>query len=279
MDVNIVGIDVGTVLHRPTSGVCRTGQDGFLLAHTFIDKLSRQNLLGESSSFDLLSIDGPVLPLGVLHYDVRTVEKVFLWGAFRLRCAPGETRHGMGAAVRRAGCDTAVQFADSTCQSRTATGFPMVQSGRGLIEAFPNCFLGVMLPDSTFPDPMPKLKRGEKFEWLLARWRSNAAVQDLQHRLGWADQGFWLELAKNTHHEEQAGLVCALTGVCVHRNQYVAVGNEVTGYFFLPPWETWQPWAKAGLALNRRDPRLARANGQVEVWIAGRKFEVSDALP
>lgn len=277
-DVSIVGIDVGLVLHRPTSGICRTGKDGFLVDHTFIDKLSRQAIVGKQVKIDLLAIDGPILPRGSLNYLTRPVEKVFLWGAFRTRCPSGETRRGLGAALRRGGCDTASQFA---CQlTRRVKGqFPRVQVGLPIVEAFPNCFLGVMLEATAYPEPIPKFERGQRFEWLLTLWRRSTAYKALRDLLDWDQDNLWNELSKNSHHEQQAGLICALTGVCVHRNAYVAVGGPVTGYFFLPPWELWQPWAKEGLRVNRLDRRLSQCSEPVEIWISGQRIESTDALP
>lgn len=273
---NAVGIDVGLVLHSPTSGLCRTGDCGFAATHSFLDKLSRQASLKMPARVDLLAIDGPVLPAGQLDYDLRPVEKIFLWNVFRRRCSVGETRRGIGAALRRGGCDTALQFASRTSNSICTTTYPQIQKGLHVIEAFPNAFLGVMLPDAQYPNPMPTLRRGGKFEWLLASWRQLGCVQRLQKTLAWTEPALWAELQTNTHHEEQAGLVCALTAVCVLKNTYVAVGEPQGGYLFLPPWSLWSDWAKNGVCRNRIDRRLPRP---VDVWIDGVKYSSNQPLP
>jgi hypothetical protein len=274
----VAGIDVGTVLHRPTSGVCRSGGNGFSLTHTFIDRLSRKQALEPFDRFDVIAVDGPVLPIDVLDYRIRPVEKLYLWGAFHRRCKAGETTHGIGAAVRRGGCDTAVQFADTAQQADCDIAIPRVQRERNVVEAFPNCFMGVMLPDDCFRNPIPRLSRGEKFGWLLERWRANRIFVRLRNLLTWNDDRFWREIEFNTHHEEQAGLVCALTAICALREKYVAVGEQGTGYFFLPPWRTWAPWAKDGLRRNLRDRRLRIHTDRVEIWINGKTINVAPPL-
>lgn len=273
---NIVGIDVGLVLHSPTSGLCRTGDSGFRATHSYIDKLSRQHTLEIPPHIDLLSVDGPILPTSQLHYDIRPVEKVFLWKPFQRRCSVGETRHGIGAALRRGGCDTALQFASRTTDSRCSTKYPQIQKGLHVIEAFPNAFLGVMLSENLYPNPMPRLKRGGKFEWLLEGWRQQRCIQQLQAQLNWKDPNLWHELSSNNHHEEQAGLICALTAVCVLKNSYVAVGEPQGGYLFLPPWNMWADWAQEGLRRNRADSRLPRP---VDVWIDGTQYASNQPLP
>lgn len=273
---SLVGIDVGLVLHTPTSGLCRTGDCGFQVTHSYIDKLSRQAALSIPDQIDLLAVDGPVLPAGQLDYATRPVEKALLWGVFQRRCAVGETRRGIGAALRRGGCDTATQFARRTTGSDCETTYPQIQAELHVVEAFPNAFLGVMLPDDQYPDPMPKLKRGGKFEWLLERWRRQGCVQALQTALNWDEPDFWSELSTNSHHEEQAGLICALTAVCVYRGSYVAVGEPIGGYLFLPPWNMWADWAKQGIGRNRTDRRLTRP---VEVWIDGTRYGNDQPLP
>src|SRR6056297_3415147 len=248
---NLVGIDVGLVLHRATSGLCRTGSDGFSVARSYTDQLSRQSAIEIPEQIDLLAIDGPVLPTNQIDYRIRPTEKALLWNVFRRRCAVGETCRGIGAALRRGGCDTARQFGDRTANSNCQTTYPQIQAHRHVIEAFPNAFMGVMLDDAPYMESMPRLKRGGRFEWLLSTWRKNAAVQQLKTRLQWDEPELWKELASNGDHEEQAALVCALTAVCVYRNAYVAVGEPIGGYLFLPPWELWAEWAIKGIDHNR----------------------------
>ncbi|MEQ8848159.1 hypothetical protein [Botrimarina sp.] len=271
----VLGIDVGLVLHRPTSGVCLSGEGRFAVGHACADKLSRAAVIGPVERVDVVAIDGPVLPRGSLHFGVRPVEKVFCWKPFIGRASVGETRHGIGAALRRGGCDTAEQFGELTSGSPCATPYPRVQQGRHLVEAFPNALLGLMLPEADF-DEQPKHRRGGRFDWLLRAWRERRGDKRLRRAIGWDDAALWREIGSNTHHEEQAGLLCAATAACVVQNRYTAVGEPQGGYLFFPPWELWAPWAKEGLGRNRDDPRLPRP---VDVWIDGERFAAAEPLP
>lgn len=271
---NLAGIDVGLTLLKKTSGVCRTGEAGVLVAHTYIDKLSRLNALVPVQQFDMLAIDGPVLPAGTLHYDRRVCETAFVTGAFQRRCKPGLSHvAGTGQALRRAGCDTAAQFAAETTGEAAVTDLPRIQQGRNIIEAFPNAFLGVLLPDGSYV-AQPKLKRGAKFGWLLEKCRESQALERLKEMIGWDAPALWEGLRTNGHHEEQAGIVCAVTAVCAWQGKYVAVGEPAGGYFFLPPWTLWQDWAKSALKASRR-----RVQPALDVWVDGTRYGRGDQLP
>jgi len=226
------------------------------------------------SSFSALAIDAPVLPPGTLHYEVRSCEKVFVWREFQKRCKPGESQvRGTGQALRRAGVETAHSFACAVSSEELARPFPKVFDGRNIVEAFPNAFLGVSLKSAAF---VKCPARGAKFDWLYGQWLGEGVSDRLRPILAWEREDFWMSLATNVQHDERAALVCALTAICVVRGRYVAVGENDTGFFFLPPWELWQPWARRAVDTNRVDRRLDR---QVEVWIDGARFGPEDPLP
>jgi predicted nuclease with RNAse H fold len=271
--MNVAGIDVGLTLIDRTSGVCRTGDDGEVIAHTYIDRLSRVQELGRAIFFDVLAIDAPVLLKHELHYRPRACEKMFIWGAFQRRCKCGETQvSGTGQALRRAGIDTAHAFADDVATSDCVRAFPRVFGDHNIVEAFPNAFIGITLPEQTFGST---LARGAKFDWLYDRWLESGVPGRLKGLLGWDRETFWRAIEDNSHHDERAALVCALTALCVLRGTYVAVGEPSGGYFFLPPWETWAEWARTAVNQNRIDRRLP---APVEIWISGNRFTTERAL-
>jgi len=102
------------------------------------------------------------------------------------------------------------------------------------------------------------------------------AVAGMTELLHWEEPQFWAAVANNAQHDEQAALICALTALCVWRGNYTAVGDPLGGYFFLPPWELWQQWAKDALHENRRDRRLQT---NALVWINGHCFQQGADLP
>jgi hypothetical protein len=270
---DIAGIDSGLTLKDATSGVCRTGAGGFALGHTYIDKLSRMQLLSPLKRFDCLGVDAPVLPKGVLHYTPRPVESLFMCGAFQTRCKPGASHvTGTGQALRRAGCDAAVQFEAETAAT-APVNYPRIQQGQNVVEAFPNAFLGVMLPSEVID--AAAAGRGEKTDTFFALCVQRGVFAALEQHLAWLDPPFWASFPVTTHHDDLAALVCAATAVCAYTGKYVAVGEPSGGYFFFPPWPLWQRWARVALAGERRRAEF-RA---VRVWIDGREFDAASSLP
>ena len=271
---DVAGIDVGLTLLDRTSGVFRTGTSGDVLDHTYADRLSRLAALGGDCMYSVMAIDAPVLPPHQLNYEVRACEKVFVWGEFQKRCKPGESHvPGTGQALRRAGVETAHSFETSVATTDVGRVFPRVFGQRNIVEAFPNGFLGVCLRESVFQS-CPQ--RAEKFDWLYEQWLSNRTLEQVTPVLDWPRDAFWRAVATTRQHDERAALVCAMTALCVLRGRYVAVGEGETGFFFLPPWGVWQPWARSALATNRRDVRLPRS---VDVWIDGTRYSSRDRLP
>jgi hypothetical protein len=114
---------------------------------------------------------------------------------------------------------------------------------------------------------MPPLKRGQKFDWLYDEWRSTGLFHKLTAEL--ADilpEDFPLHCDRNHDHEERAALICLATAASVVSGRYVAVGEPVGGYFFLPPWSLWADWARAEVDLQRK------ARAPIAVWINGATF-------
>ena len=99
---------------------------------------------------------------------------------------------------------------------------------------FPNAFLGVTLGNDDYRC-LPQLQRGKKFDRLYEVARDRSVFRGLCGLLSWNDGKFWQALETNDQHDERAALICALTAVCSYRGRYVAVGDPVGGYFFLPP--------------------------------------------
>jgi hypothetical protein len=154
--------------------------------------------------------------------------------------------------------------------------YPRVQSGTNLVEAFPRAFVAVMLRDEEFAED-PGAVRSPA--WLHDRCLSTGAWDRLRLNLPWHDHGLWTALYSDQHYEEErAALIAVLAAVAVHVGRYVAVGEPQGGYIFLPPWNLWQPWAKAGLDRNRSSLRLPN-QVDVDVWINGRRFKPYVSLP
>lgn len=276
---NIAGIDCGLTLKDPTSGVCRTGAGGFAVGHTYIDKLSRAQILMPVAHFDCLGIDAPVLPLNVLDYAHRSAESLFMRGIFQKRCKPGASKvRGTGQALRRSGCDTAIQFAVETYVQGDVL-YPRIQTNQNIVEAFPNAFLGVMLDEQIIDNALKRISRGEKSDEFFLLCNNHGVFRALEEHLDWQDATFWAAFLNTEHHDDRAALVCAVTAICAHQGHYVAVGDMAGGYFFLPPWPLWKPWAKKALDIERHGREFCQNFPDLNIWVSGEVFAVNQALP
>ena len=94
----------------------------------------------------------------------------------------------------------------------------------------------------------PKLRRGERFDWLYDRTIED---DDLLSRLAGAvdlPSTVWEKLLEEKDHELRAALVCLITAAFSARGKEPEVGDDTGGWFWLPSKSLWQPWAIEGLA-------------------------------
>ncbi len=240
--LNLGGLDVGFSPRKRTAGIGRYSGGKCVFSCCFGSDAEAE--LARFGIYDLIAIDGPILPEGSKNLAmVRPVERLLSKGLFQKRCKPGMSHvRGTGIRLREASGFAASFAAHLTSGSRVTTSFPCVRDG-AVIEAFPNAFLGVCLEDEVF-GKMPVLNRGEKFDWLYYHWREKRLVKKLTS-LSLRERFYFDETFHRTaHHEHRAALVCLLTALCVSRGQFTAVGEERGGWLFLPPWECWAEWAR-----------------------------------
>jgi hypothetical protein len=57
----------------------------------------------------------------------------------------------------------------------------------------------------------------------------------------------WCRLRSETDHELRAALICLLTAALASKGTAAIIGEAEGGWFWLPPWSLWQPWAIEGL--------------------------------
>ena len=114
-----------------------------------------------------------------------------------------------------------------------------------MVEAFPNAFLGVVLPEEIYA-ARPKLPRGAKFDWLYNCWIESDLFSQAVMRCG-LPLGLTTRLHDERDHEKRAALVCLLTAAFAATGRAVAVGNGETGYFFLPDVDFWAAWSRETL--------------------------------
>jgi predicted RNase H-like nuclease len=269
--MNFIGLDVGFSSRKRSSGVARLNS-GVVSVGCATASLESRTVLFGVDEVDLAAIDAPIL--GRDSYDKRACERLFTLGCFQRRCKPGLSHvPGTGRAFRQAGHESARQLSEISSGRELLVKFPRVWGARNLIEAFPNAFMGVLLPGGCF-DQMPKLRRGRKFEWLYNECRERNIFDSVVNMIGTATLRSILQHIKsNQNHDQKAALICLLTAAAVTAGRYTAVGDPAGGYFFLPPWEAWAPWARQEVETQRR--RME----PVEMWIDGVRFRQSEPLP
>ena len=246
---SVAGLDVGFSLNKKTSGVATIVGQQIDLGRRFGGADAWEPILARGP-FQVIASDGPILPAGGDACSIRAVERLFSWGLFQRRCKPGSSHvRGTGLRLRTAAGEAADGLATAATFDETSASFPRVRRG-SIVEAFPDAFLGVCLDDPCYGAMPAPLKRGRKFNWLYHQWLRQKLVtkldlpEDLREELP-------TRFARTSNRDERAALVCALTALLVVRGTFSAVGDEAGGWFFLPPWEAWQPWARDAVEAGR----------------------------
>ncbi len=242
----LLGIDVGYSRSRPTTGIAWSLGEDFGSARTHTDWERRQRHIPASTIFAVIAIDGPLTPPEAPDTLDRLCERLFIRGAFQARCKPGLSHHGYGLTLRKAAAQTAAQV------RHLAAAAPIGRSvipGTAIIEAFPNAFLGVLLADERFA--VSRAAKRKKFDWLYDHAVETGVIEHLLDFIGWNNKRLLQEIATEGDHEKRAAWICLLTAACAVSGKSAVVGDDVGGWFWLPPSELWGPWAADALARNK----------------------------
>ncbi len=243
--MHLVGVDIGFSQRRRSNGIAVV-RDGTLVRAERLSVTERDEALRSLRDIDAVAIDAPLLPHGTVETLPRQCEQVFSRGAFQKRCKPGMSHvRGTGQLLREHGRRAADQLLLARSFHPSTEPQHRVWPDAPIVEAFPNAFLGVVLPDDAYANP-PQIKRGGKFDWLYDRWID----RDLFSRIAAAAQlspEIALRCNTETDHDIRAALVCLLTAAFAVNGTAVPVGRDVDGYFFLPPLTLWANWAKTSL--------------------------------
>lgn len=232
MSPDLLGIDVGFSEVNKSTGIACLHEDQLTLYRAGSKWEDRKQGLPPTFQPAAIAIDGPLLPAGADPKFVRSCEQFFARGAFCKRCKPGLSHFGTGFQLRQAAHNTHLQLAEHFTQTDYVLG-------DRLAEAFPNLFLGVLVSEEQYA-AIPKLRRGQKFDWLY-----DCAAKKL-----WELSNFLIlpdlvyqraEVEKD--HELRAAMVCLLTAALAATKQATLAGSAEGGWFWLPPLELWEPWA------------------------------------
>lgn len=237
--MNLLGVDVGFSKVQKSTGIAylHDGELGLYRADcTWAD---RRQHLPEGFMPEMIAIDGPLLPASAESKAVRSCEQFFSKGLFCRRCKPGLSHFGTGFLLREAAREAVEQFGGFFYNSDCSLG-------NKIAEAFPNLFLGVLVSDADYVS-MPKLKRGQKFDWLYG-----CAIGKLKQLAEFVSlPGIVYDYIENEQdHELRAGLICLLTAALAAQQKAITAGSAEGGWFWLPPLELWEPWAMEATRAN-----------------------------
>ena len=115
-----------------------------------------------------------------------------------------------------------------------------------IVEAFPNAFLGVLMPEVELL-AAPRFKRGRRFDWLYEQMVTTGRLESGAVRNLDLPDVVWHRLRSETDHELRAALICLLTAALASKGTTAIIGEAEGGWFWLPPWSLWEPWATRGL--------------------------------
>ncbi|MDQ3281702.1 MAG: DUF429 domain-containing protein [Acidobacteriota bacterium] len=239
--MHLAGVDIGFSERRRSNGIA-VFRDGQLVRAERLGVNERDTALRELRNVSVVAIDAPLLPPGTADTLPRYCERFFSLGHFQKRCKPGMSHiRGTGQRLREHGRRAAEQLLIARSFVPSVEPRQRVWHDAPIVEAFPNAFLGVGIPDDDYL-AASKMKRGGKFDWLYEHWIDRGLFRtvvdaaqlptEIAHRC-----------ETETDHDIRAALVCLLTAAFAAQGTAVAFGQEVDGYFFLPPAHLWAKWA------------------------------------
>ena len=248
--MNLLGVDVGYSRTKQTTGLAWRLAEKVGVCRTGTNWEERRRALPSDATFAIAALDAPLLPE---HEGTprRGCEQFFYGGRFWNRCRPGLSHYGRSYALRNAGYEAAAAFAQvldgSCCLSTDLTARP----NAALIEAFPNAFLGVLLSESAFETKKPKNKK--RSDWLYEKALQTQRIRMALKSLGWCDTSTIRRFEQEEDHDCRAALVCLLTAGFASAGAATVVGDVDHGWFWLPPRDIWDHWARDEIA-----PSLSR---------------------
>jgi predicted nuclease with RNAse H fold len=248
--MHLVGVDIGFSQRRRSNGIA-VFRDGKLIRAERLSVNERDGALLDLRDLDAIAIDAPLLPPGTDERLPRYCERVFSRGPFQKRCKPGMSHiRGTGQLLREHGRRAAEQLLIARSFHASLQPLQRVWPDAPIVEAFPNAFLGVAVPEDDYLTAT-KFKRGGKFDWLYDRWIARGLFRHVVAAAQLPEE-IVRRCEAETDHDVRAALVCLLTAAFAANGTAVAVGQALDGYFFLPPAHLWAQWAKESIDTDRR---------------------------
>ncbi len=174
----------------------------------------------------------------------RSAERLLTLGVAKAIGKPGPCHTPSGRLLNRA---TNEAIADLLSIAKLSTSaFPGALHPSAIAEAFPNSFMGVMLPDG---HGLARGRAGKSDRYYVELCETRGFTALMQALLPGRTNVTPLEAV--THHDDRAALVCAMTALCVAAGSYVAIG-DAQGRIFLPPQRFWNATILATIEASAR---------------------------
>lgn len=272
----VLGIDVGFSRHRATTCFCLLSWDEkwvsfecqLASAHNEERKRALLCLVQEGTVLQAIAIDGPLVKnlRNIDHY--HAAEAILSRRVFQRRGKPGQTSSPMGQKLHSHATNLAKLILEESENGNfkiSKTKHFQAISDSCIIEAFSNQFLGALIPESS----LPELNRDASDRY----WEVAITKGLLENFL----QGFLPKrklrspLNNFDDHDHRAGVVCALTALCIAGGNFISVGDPEDGDIILPPASYWGKsaedeisWMEKALRISvplvRRDSRRNHPN-------------------
>jgi hypothetical protein len=205
---------------------------------TVLDCFALDDKYGGYELGDLITENGPVILAALCRSDLNALERFT-----ERKDISGWAR---GAAFKAMVALVLWDKVPSRRCSQTIKEEVAVSRSGSILEAFPNGFLGVLMPEEELLSA-PRLKRGRRFDWLYERMVTSGSLESVLSKVLELPQEVWRRLSSETDHELRAALICLLTAALAAQGSAAIVGEPSGGWFWLPPWSLWQQWATQGL--------------------------------
>lgn len=86
--------------------------------------------------------------------------------------------------------------------------------------------------------PLPKAGKRNKFDWLCEHAVDSGVLSDLFQKIGWHNPQLLTAALGEHDHEKRAAWICLLTAGCAATGEAEVVGDDIGGWFWLPPQDS-----------------------------------------
>lgn len=231
---------MGCSLTRKSSAVCRLDWSASNITWNIVRfravEPEREDIIREvaaGQSIMAAALDGPLRRGFEVIGRYRTAERMLTRRLRPLIGKPGQSSAPIGKLLNHHANECARRLAVHA-DLHAATHEISIDK-KALVEAFPSSFLGMMIAD-----PASLLvHRGNRSDIYFQHLATEKVLHSLvEHCL--PNRQISRDITSVINHDDRAALICALTALCVVKEDFVAVGDD-DGWIILPPQRFIQP--------------------------------------